>query len=76
MSVEGTTALVARKILAASRSPEIMADAAVEILSRPAVDVNGKCLIDSAVLAETGVTDLSRYGGGDNPILDIFVDKP
>ena len=37
--------------------------------------VNGKCFIDSAVLAEAGVTDLSRYGG-DNPILDIFVDKP
>ena len=50
--------------------------AAVEILSRPAVDANGKCFIDSAVLAETGVTDLSHYGGGDNPILDIFVDKP
>jgi citronellol/citronellal dehydrogenase len=63
-------------MLAASRSPEIMADAAVEILSRPPADVNGKCFIDSAVLAEGGVTDLSRYGGGDNPILDIFVDKP
>ena len=32
--------------------------------------------IDSAVLTEAGVADLSRYGGGDNPILDIFVDKP
>lgn len=63
-------------MMAASRSPEIMADAAVEILSRPSADVNGKCFIDSAVLAEAGVTDLSRYGGGDNPILDIFVDKP
>jgi citronellol/citronellal dehydrogenase len=63
-------------MLAASRSPEIMADAAVQILSRPSADVNGKCFIDSAVLAEAGVTDLSRYGGGDNPILDIFVDKP
>lgn len=28
------------------------------------------------VLASTGVQDLSRYGGGDGPILDIFVDKP
>jgi citronellol/citronellal dehydrogenase len=64
------------KMAARSRSPEIMADAAVEILSRPPMDVNGKCFIDSAVLAETGVTDLSRYGGGDDPILDIFVDKP
>jgi hypothetical protein len=53
-----------------------MADAAVEILSRPAADVNGKCFIDSAVLAEAGVTDVSSYGGGDDPILDIFVDKP
>jgi citronellol/citronellal dehydrogenase len=24
---------------------------------------------------ETGITDLSRYGGGGDPILDIFVDK-
>jgi citronellol/citronellal dehydrogenase len=63
------------KMAARSRSPQIMADAAAEILSRPPADVNGKCFIDSAVLAETGVTDLSRYGGGDDPILDIFVDK-
>ena len=63
------------KMAARSRSPQIMADAAVEILSRPSADVNGKCFIDSAVLAETGATDLSRYGGGDDPILDIFVDK-
>ena len=64
------------KMAARSRSPQIMADAAVEILSRPPAEVTGKCFIDSAVLAETGVTDLSRYGGGDDPILDIFVDKP
>lgn len=65
----------AEAMLARSRSPELMGDAAVEILSRPAVEVNGQCYIDSALLAEAGVTDLSRYGGGDNPILDIFVDK-
>jgi NAD(P)-dependent dehydrogenase (short-subunit alcohol dehydrogenase family) len=63
-------------LMSSSRSPEIMADAAVEIMSRPPADVNGKCFIDSAVLAEAGVADLARYGGGDNPILDIFVDKP
>jgi NAD(P)-dependent dehydrogenase (short-subunit alcohol dehydrogenase family) len=63
------------KLAARSRSPEIVADAAVEILSRPPAEVNGKCFVDSAVLAETGVTDLSRYGAGDDPILDIFVDK-
>ena len=35
------------EMAARSRSPEIMADAAVEILSRPAADVNGNCYIDS-----------------------------
>ena len=59
-----------------SRNPEIMADAAVEILSRPAAEVNGQTFIDSEVLTSAGVTDLSRYGGGDNPIIDIFIDAP
>ncbi|BBX30052.1 SDR family oxidoreductase [Mycolicibacterium alvei] len=59
-----------------SRNPEIMADAAVEILSRPAAEVSGQTFIDSEVLASSGVTDLSRYGGGDNPIIDIFIDAP
>jgi citronellol/citronellal dehydrogenase len=62
-------------MLARSRDPQIMGDAAVEIFSRPAAAVNGKCYIDSEILVESGVTDLSRYGGGDDPILDIFVDK-
>ncbi|OMC04260.1 SDR family oxidoreductase [Mycolicibacterium fortuitum] len=59
-----------------SRKPDIMADAAVEILSRPAAEVNGQTFIDSEVLTASGVTDLSRYGGGDNPIIDIFIDAP
>ena len=62
--------------LASSRSPEIMADAAVEILSRSAGEVNGKTFIDSEVLTASGVSDLSLYGGGDNPIIDIFIDAP
>jgi citronellol/citronellal dehydrogenase len=48
------------KLMSSSRSPEIMGDAAAEILSRPAAEVNGRCYIDSAVLTEAGVTDLSR----------------
>lgn len=59
-----------------SRKPDIMADAAVEILSRPGAEVNGQTFIDSEVLTTSGVTDLSRYGGGDNPIIDIFIDAP
>lgn len=65
-----------KDMLAASRSPEIMADAAVEVLSRPAAEVTGQCFIDSQVLTASGVTDLARYGGGDDPIIDIFVDAP
>ncbi|MEV0674200.1 NAD(P)-dependent oxidoreductase [Mycobacterium sp. NPDC050441] len=64
------------KMASQSRNPEIMADAAVEILSRPAAEVNGQTFIDSEVLSSSGVTDLSRYGGGDNPIIDIFIDAP
>lgn len=61
-------------LVKASRSPDIMADAAVAILSRPSAEVNGQTFIDSEVLTAAGVTDLSPYGGGDDPILDIFVD--
>ncbi|WP_109751238.1 SDR family oxidoreductase [Mycolicibacterium aromaticivorans] len=61
--------------LASSRSPEIMADAAVEIITSPGSKVNGGCLIDSEVLRAAGVEDLSRYGGGADPIIDIFVDR-
>lgn len=62
-------------MLARSRDPQIMGDAAAEIVSRPAAEVNGDCYIDSQVLVESGVTDLSGDGGGDDPILDIVVDK-
>lgn len=63
------------ELVQASRSPDIMADAAVEILSKPASEVNGQCFIDADVLAAAGMTDLSRYGGGDDPMWDIFLDK-
>jgi citronellol/citronellal dehydrogenase len=47
--------------LARSRRPEIMADAAHAILTRPAAQCTGRCLLDEEVLAEQGVTDLARY---------------
>jgi citronellol/citronellal dehydrogenase len=58
-----------------SRSTDIMADAAAEILTRPAAEANGQTYVDADVLIAAGVTDLSRYGGGDDPMWDIFVDK-
>ena len=62
-------------LVKASRCPDIMADAAVEILGKPVAEANGQCYIDADVLAAAGLTDLSRYGGGDDPMWDIFVDK-
>ncbi|OPX06560.1 NAD(P)-dependent oxidoreductase [Mycobacterium sp. AT1] len=63
-------------LVAASRGPEIMADAATAILAMPPASANGRCFVDADVLTESGITDLSSYGGGDNPKWDIFVDAP
>ncbi|MDN5915790.1 MAG: NAD(P)-dependent oxidoreductase [Pseudonocardia sp.] len=57
-----------------ARSPEIMADAAVALLTDPARPT-GQTLIDEDALAAAGITDLSPYGGGDDPALDFFVEK-
>jgi citronellol/citronellal dehydrogenase len=63
--------------MAVSRKPEIMADAAYEILIRPARECTGNTFIDDEVLAAAGITDLSsyRYGSGtdDDLQLDIFL---
>jgi citronellol/citronellal dehydrogenase len=63
--------------MAAARKPEIVADAAHEILRRPARECTGNTFIDDEVLAAAGITDLSgyRYGGGseDDLQLDIFL---
>ncbi|GAA2889969.1 NAD(P)-dependent oxidoreductase [Pseudonocardia halophobica] len=57
-----------------SRDPEIMADAAMAVLSLPQ-ERSGETIIDVQILRETGVTDFTRYGGGDDPELDFFVDE-
>ncbi|MGW1563067.1 SDR family oxidoreductase [Streptomyces sp. NPDC002144] len=61
-------------VLSRSRSPEIMADAALAVLSRPPREQTGKTLIDADLLTAAGPTDLARYGGGDHPELDLFVE--
>ena len=58
---------------AKARTPEIMADAAVALLTDPARPT-GATVIDEDALAAAGVTDLSPYGGGDDPALDFFVE--
>jgi citronellol/citronellal dehydrogenase len=63
--------------MAVSRRPEIMADAAREVLVKPAAEYTGQTLIDDEVLAAAGVTDLSRYryeGASDEQLQsDIFL---
>jgi citronellol/citronellal dehydrogenase len=58
-----------------SRKPEIMADAAHIVLTRPARGFTGRFLIDDEVLRESGITDLSGYNvtPGVEPIPDFFV---
>ncbi|WP_040489099.1 SDR family oxidoreductase [Fulvimarina pelagi] len=58
-----------------SRSPDIVADAAHAILTRPARETTGNFFIDELVLRDAGVTDFSVYGpeGGRDPVADFFV---
>src|SRR5699024_1173730 len=49
------------RLMAASRTPQIYADAAHEVLTRPAGECTGRSLIVEDVLEEAGVTDFSRY---------------
>jgi len=43
------------------RTPEIMSDAAYEILTRPARECTGNFFIDDTLLASTGMADFSKY---------------
>ncbi|WP_261167051.1 NAD(P)-dependent oxidoreductase [Microbacterium sp. Marseille-Q6965] len=67
------------RMMAASRTPEIYADAAYEVLTRPARECTGQTLIVEEVLEAAGVTDFSRYaavpGTPDDALFpDIFLD--
>ncbi len=48
-------------LMRASRTPDIMADAAYVVFNKPARSFSGKFLIDDLVLSEAGVTDFERY---------------
>jgi citronellol/citronellal dehydrogenase len=61
--------------MARSRTPEIMGDAAYEILRKDPSAATGQTFIDDEVLADAGVTDLSGYSApGAELALDVFVD--
>ena len=49
------------RVMAMSRSPEILADAAYAIFHKPAREFTGHFLIDDSFLASEGVKDFERY---------------
>lgn len=67
------------QVMAASRTPEIYADAAYAVLTKPAREYTGQSLIVEDVLEAEGVTDFSRYAAvpgtpDDRLYPDIFLD--
>ena len=49
------------RVMAMSRTPEIMAEAAYRIFHKPAREFTGRFLIDDSFLADEGVTDFEKY---------------
>ena len=64
------------KLLAASRKPEIVADAAYFILTKPSQNRTGIFFIDEEVLKDEGIEDLSSYAFHPGTALmpDFFLD--
>lgn len=64
--------------VAGCRTPEILADAAHAVLVTPSRELNGRFLVDEALLRERGVSDFSGYAvDPTQPLLpDLFLDDP
>jgi citronellol/citronellal dehydrogenase len=58
-----------------ARQPEIMADAAHAILTRPSRECTGNFFIDEEVLGSAGITQLDQYAvtPGEDLLLDLFL---
>lgn len=58
-----------------SRTPQILADAAYAILSKPAAECTGNAFIDEAVLAAEGINNLEHYAvtPGGELFNDLFI---
>ncbi len=58
-----------------SRTPEIIAESAFYILSKPSTECTGNSFIDEDVLGKEGITDLSQYSvvPGANLYNDLFI---
>ena len=62
--------------LSACRTPEIMADAAYEILKTEELQLTGQCLLDEPFLRQRGYTEFDKYrvDPKTEPSLDLFVE--
>jgi citronellol/citronellal dehydrogenase len=65
------------QIVARSRRPEIVADAAHAILTLPSRDCTGNFFVDEQVLIAAGVTDFDHYSvtPGSDLLPDFFLDS-
>jgi citronellol/citronellal dehydrogenase len=63
--------------MARARKPEIYADAAYAILTRPSRECTGNMYLCEDVLAQDGIIDLDDYshGAGDQLQVDLYVDS-
>ena len=61
---------------ARSRKPELYADAAYAVITKPSGECSGNAFLCEDVLAAEGVTDFGRYAyrPGAEPEVDMFVD--
>jgi len=62
--------------MARSRKPELYADAAYAVITKPSRECSGNAFLCEDVLAAEGVTDFDRYAyrPGAEPEVDMFVD--
>ena len=62
--------------MAAARKPQLYADAAYAVITRPSRECTGNTFLCEDVLAEEGVTDMDLYAyvPGATPQVDLFVD--
>jgi citronellol/citronellal dehydrogenase len=63
--------------MARSRKPELYADAAYAVITRPSRECTGNTYLCEDVLAEEGITDLEQYAyvTGAQPQVDLYVDR-
>ncbi len=65
------------ELMSHSRKPDIMADAAYVILTKPSREFTGNFCVDDSVLEDEGITDLSGYAvNPDLPLAPDFFVEP